>query len=416
MRIAFVTAYPPSRVRVRADAFVRELAREHEVTVVCACRASREWDDVAALRARGLQVIVVSEPAWRAAARATGAMVAGASLQVAHGAGGALRRAVWDLVATGRIDVVHAEHLRTVASVRGLPVPVVWDAVDCISQLYELGGRHGSTPMMRLIGEMEARRARHEEQLLLHSLRHVLVTSGRDRRALRRGWEQSRSPGLRQSDLVPWRPAAVHVVRNGVDLRYFMPGMWTRQANLLVLSGKMSFHANVAAAELLAQQIMPRIWEERPDVRLLIAGSDPPRTVRALSADPRIAVTGYLPDLRPALAGAAIAVSPTPYAVGVQNKVLEALALGTPVVAMPAAVGGLSTIAGRDLLVAGTPHSFARTVVELLDDADRQATLARAGRRYVERHHSWAGAARQLTEVYALASAADQHERLDIAG
>ncbi|HEV7127500.1 MAG TPA: glycosyltransferase family 4 protein [Ktedonobacterales bacterium] len=416
MRIAFVTAYPPSLVRVRAYAFVRELAREHEVTVVCACHTAREQADVAALRAQGVRVVAVRTPGWSAAAHATGALLLGESLQVAHGAATALRRAVGDLVATGAIDVVHAEHLRTIASVRDLPVPVVWDAVDCISQLYELGARHGATPMMRLIGRLEAQRARREEQLLLHSLRHVLVTTGRDRRALRRVWEETRSPELRRSDIAPWRAAAVHVVRNGVDLKYFIPGQWTRQANLLVLSGKMSFHANVAAAELLAHEIMPRIWERRPDVRLLIAGSDPPRAVQALGADPRIAVTGYLSDLRPALAGAAIAVSPTPYAVGVQNKVLEALALGTPVVAMPAAVGGLSAIAGRDLLVAGTAHSFARTVVELLDDAYQRAALAHAGRQYVERYHSWSGAGRQLAQVYALAIAACQHGRLDAAG
>ena len=416
MRIAFVTAYPPSPVRVRAYSFVRELAREHAVTVVCICHTAREHAEAAALRARGVRVVAVREPRWTAAAHAAGALLTGGSLQVAHGAAGALRRAVWDLVAAGEVDVVHAEHLRTVASVRDLSVPVVWDAVDCISQLYELGARHGATTMMRTIGHLEAQRARHEEALLLHSLAHVVVTSERDRRALLRIWEQARPARLRQHDMAVWRPASVHVVRNGVDLKYFSAANWTRHDNLLVLSGKMSFHANVAAAELLVHQIMPLVWEHRPDARLLIAGSDPPRAVRALGADPRIAITGHLPDLRPAMAGAAIAVSPTPYAVGVQNKVLEAMALGTPVVAMPASVGGLSAMAGRDLLVAGTPQSFARVVVDLLDDERRRAEVANAGRRYVERCHNWARAGQQLARIYTVAIATNRRHALSFTG
>jgi glycosyltransferase involved in cell wall biosynthesis len=100
----------------------------------------------------------------------------------------------------------------------------------------------------------------------------------------------------------------------------------------------------------------------------------------------------------------------------VQNKVLEALALGTPVVAMPASVGGLSAVAGRDLLVAGTPDSFARMVIDLLDDEPRRAQMARAGRRYVAHHHRWATAAQQLTHIYAVAIAESRRQTLGLAG
>ncbi len=114
----------------------------------------------------------------------------------------------------------------------------------------------------------------------------------------------------------------IHVVPNGVDLDYFSPLATPREGNVVVFSGRMSFHANVAAASILTREIMPLVWERRPDVRLVLAGSSPPRSVRRLACDRRVNVTGYVADLRPYIGGATVAVSPTPYAVGMQNKVL----------------------------------------------------------------------------------------------
>src|SRR5690606_32012470 len=123
----------------------------------------------------------------------------------------------------------------------------------------------------------------------------------------------------------------------GVDLDYFQPQDLARNPKRLIFSGKMSYHANIAAAEDLSEKIMPLVWQAEPQANLQIVGKDPAPVILELGEKHNISVTGYVPDLRPYLAQAAIAVSTVRYGVGIQNKVLEAMAMATPVVCSPQA-------------------------------------------------------------------------------
>src|SRR5690606_892193 len=104
-------------------------------------------------------------------------------------------------------------------------------------------------------------------------------------------------------------PNQIHVIPNGVDLEYFRPMDTPRDPLRLVFSGKMSYHANVAAVQDLVQKIMPLVWAQQPDVHLQIVGKDPTPVIQMLGEQPNITVTGFVPDLRPYLAEAAVAVS-----------------------------------------------------------------------------------------------------------
>ena len=187
---------------------------------------------------------------------------------------------------------------------------------------------------------------------------------------------------------------------NGVDLAHFAPQDVPRQSDRIIFTGKMSYHANIAAALYLGREIMPCVWQERPDVRLQIVGKDPVPAVRALAEDPRIMVTGYVPDMRPFLATAAVAATPIRYGVGIQNKVLEAMAMGTPVVTTSQASTALLAHEGEHFLIAESAQDFACQVIRLLRDRDLAARIAAAGRRYVEAHHDWDHLAARLEEVY----------------
>jgi glycosyltransferase involved in cell wall biosynthesis len=215
----------------------------------------------------------------------------------------------------------------------------------------------------------------------------VLVTSDKDRDAL---------IGLADSDHAP-----VSVVRNGVDLDYFSePAGNVREPDSLIVTGKMSYHANIAMTLHLAREIMPLIWKQRPQVKLYVVGKDPTGDIQKLAEDPRIVVTGTVPDLPPYLAKAAVALAPLVYGAGIQNKVLEAMACGVPVVTSPRAVAALEIEPGRDVLVAEGTGQFATAVLRLLDDASLRAELGRAGRAYVETHHNWQKTAVQLETIY----------------
>lgn len=400
MRILFVTPYPLSRIRTRSYGFVTHLASKHDVKVLALCANEREMADVRAVQREGIDIISIYEERLVQFLRALLALGSGLPLQVAFGASTHLRMTLEKLLSSGHFDLLHVEFVRALGMLPvSLPVPVVWDAVDCVSQLYEQGASFGMTPMLRLFGLNEARRVRAYELAQLFRFRHILITAERDRQALLNLMHK------RPAKLEGKTPAEIHVLPHGIDQRYFQRYSGPRLPETLVFSGKMSFHANIAGAHNLIKRIMPRVWQQRPDVRLIIAGSDPPASLRRSGSDPRITFTGYVPDLRPYIARASIAVSPLPYAVGIQNKVLEAMALGTPVIASSQAVAGIRAIAGHALLAADEPETFANAILHLLDDPALWNELAENGAVYVAANHNWDDIMQKLTAVYTQALA-----------
>jgi glycosyltransferase involved in cell wall biosynthesis len=316
-----------------------------------------------------------------------------------------MARRLAELVSGGRFDVVHVEHLRAARMLRAAgPAPVVYDSVDCISLLFEQAARQGQQLRSRLMTALDVARTRRYEGRLLGWCDQAIVTSERDKVALEKLAVDHPPMGT--------RPAPITVVTNGVDLDYFRPppGGAQRDRRTVVFTGKMSYHANVTGALYFAREVLPRIWATDPEVRFRIVGKGPPKVVQRLATDGRIEVTGYVDDLRPHMAEATLAVCPVLYAAGVQSKVLEAMAMGVPVVCTGAAFGGLEARDGVELLVADTPDAFAAAVLRVILDPDLAGALGTAGRRYVELHHSWESGAGRLSQVYDRARSKDGRE------
>ncbi|MGQ9502601.1 MAG: glycosyltransferase [Anaerolineae bacterium] len=320
-----------------------------------------------------------------------------------------------------RYDVVHVEHLRGAHYGLNLPdVPVVWDSVDCISYLFAQSAHDSRSLAGRLMTRFDLPRTRRHESWLVGQFDRVLVTSPVDRQAFL-NLPQTKSPlqfggGARRtqsldkngenisaaSAISAVNQDHITVLPNGVDLAYFCPSDAPRAPHTLVISGKMSYHANVTAVLYLMDEVMPRVWAQRPEVQVQVVGAWPPRQIRQLAQrfPGRVEVTGKVDDIRPYVQRATLAVAPLRYGAGIQNKVLEALACGTPVVATPQACNALQVQAGRDLLVAADADEFAHQVLRVLDDPMLAAQLSAAGRRYVELHHDWNRVVAQLEAIY----------------
>lgn len=394
LRVLFITPYVPSQIRVRPYQLLRGLAeRGHVVTLICPA-GRNDADALAALRPYCARI--VSAPLSRAAvlANCLRALPSHLPFQAAYCRTPALLDLVRRTAAAGSYDVMHVEHLRGaelgLAAMAGAP-PMVFDAVDCISLLFERALRRSPSLVARAMALLDLQRTRRYEAGYGAHFPTTLVTSPEDRWALetlRDGYGGARA-------------GAITVLANGVDLAYFAPQDRPRASATLVFTGKMSYHANQAAALFLAQQIMPLVWRARPDVRLQLVGAGSPPALLALAADQRIEVTGWVADLRPYLAQATLAVCALRYGVGIQNKVLEAMAMGAPLVASRQAAVALDALDGHELILAERPDEFARTILALLDDPARRAALGARGRRYVERQHDWGRAIATLEDVYA---------------
>jgi len=396
MKIAFVVPYVPNLIRTRPYNLILHLAAlGHEVDVFTVGGSPRDRADAEALRAKCRAVFLYEQPFLRSAWNCALAVPTRRPLQTVYSWQTGLARDLAVRAGGGEYDVVHVEHLRGsrfAAHLKSLhpQVPVVWDSVDCISHLFRQASGQSSSLFGKFVTRFDLSRTEREEGRLLSCFDYVLVTSPADRAAL--------------LELAP-RGAAVSpvtVLPNGVDQAYFQPNpSVVREPASVVFTGKISYHANVSMVKFLAAEIMPRVWESRPDVCLYIVGKDPPADIRSLAQDPRITVTGTLEDIRPYLWKATLAAAPLIYSVGIQNKVLEAMAVGTPVVTSPRALGALGSGAEKGLLTAEDAAGFARAILRLLDDPALQRRLGQDGLEYVRRDHDWAVIASRLADIYA---------------
>lgn len=191
--------------------------------------------------------------------------------------------------------------------------------------------------------------------------------------------------------LAPESRAKIGFFNNGVDTDYFSPDRsydnpFEEGEQALVFTGAMDYWPNVDAVKWFASEVLPRVLEAVPQARFYIVGARPSPEVQSLAGD-AIVVTGTVPDVRPYLAHCKAAVAPLRIARGIQNKVLEAMAMARPVVASPQAYEGIEAIEGRELLVADAPQDYADAVVGLLRSP--HPAMGRAARASVERRYSW---------------------------
>jgi len=188
--------------------------------------------------------------------------------------------------------------------------------------------------------------------------------------------------------LAPESAARVAAVSNGVDLDYFDPGAsfaspFATGAAALVFTGAMDYWANVDGVVWFAREVLPAIRAARPDAEFWIVGAHPAPQVRALESLPGVRVTGAVEDVRPYIAHADVVVAPLRLARGVQNKVLEAMAMARPVVATPDALEGLEAESGREVIRAASPAGLAEAAIGLLSGGDGDAIGRRARARVV---------------------------------
>jgi glycosyltransferase involved in cell wall biosynthesis len=241
----------------------------------------------------------------------------------------------------------------------------------------------------RWLTRIDLGRTEKYENHLLQQFSQTCVTSKIDQQALIELCDQGKCR------------AQINLLQNGVDLEYFSPGTFELRKNkTLVVSGKMSYHPNINMVLNLVKNIMPIIWKQDPNVKLQIVGKDPGRKILALSENSAIEVTGTVDDIRPYLKNATIALTPITYGVGIQNKVLEAMACNTPVVSTSQAVSALDVSAGEDILVADDPIDYANLVIGLLQNPNRREKVGLAGRNYVENNHNWLHITEKLEEIY----------------
>ena len=406
MKVLFIVPYVPDLIRVRPYNLIRYLTGlGHKVTVLSLWTNPEDKQAAEKLEQLCHRVHTVNLPRWRSYLNAFTTIPTRTPLQASYCWQPALADLAGNLIDSNDgkepFDVIHIEHLRGARFGLALQsrfskthstLPIVWDSVDSISYLFRQAMAISKRGVDRLLTRFELSRTERYEGWLVNQFDRTLVTSLADKNAL----EALAPPPIGEKT-----PANITVLQNGVDLSYFKPDPeLSRDEATLVLSGKMSYHANISMALHLIQDIMPKVWAVREDVRVNIVGKDPPPIVKSLAQSPRVTVTGTVPELRKYLQQASIAVAPITYGAGIQNKILEAMACATPVITTPKAAMGLQTTLDENILVAKDASTFANAILKLLGDASLRRQIGEAGNQYVKKYHFWGEIASQLSNIY----------------
>ncbi len=373
--------YPPDKGdKVRSYHLLKHLAARHRVFLGTFMDDPADAVHIDRLRALCAGLHVSRLHPRRARMASLAGLATGAPLTLHYYRDRALQRWVDDTLATESIDqaIVFSSSMAQYAEQRpGLPLLV--DFVDVDSAKWAEYAGHHRAPMSWLY--------RREGQKLLAYEAAVASRAQCSFFATAKEVELFRS-------LAPASAERVHALGNGVDADYFSyegnrASPFLDGEAPLVFTGAMDYWPNVDAVTWFAAEVLPRLRQQRPNLRLHIVGRSPTSAVRALACE-AVVVTGTVPDVRPYLQHAAVVVAPLRLARGVQNKILEAMAMERPVVAATPCVEVLDAQDGGEIMSASEPSDYVRCIDMLLRAPDRAAAMGVAGRIRVQTSYAWA--------------------------
>jgi len=391
MKILVLTPYlpapPTTGGRRRVHALVSRLASSHDVTLLSFVDASGEFDAVAATRRLVSRLVTVPNAASGARGlrkrllqlrsflgRDSFARIALTTPEMQH--------AIDVLTREGRFDLVLVEFAQMAGYAFPGTAPVILDEHNVEYDILRRSAEVDRGCVRRAFDLLEYLKLRAEERRAWSHVDACVFTSERDA-------QLARASGC---------VAPIAVVPNGVDTTDFSPAAARSDANArsgsTILFFGADFAPNADALRFYADEVFPEVRRQRPSARLVVVGD----CVVALRDRERdgVDLVGRVRDVRARIASAAVVVAPLRIGGGTRLKILEAMAMGRPVVATTIGAEGIDAVAGRDLLIADDAAGLARETVRLLRDSELGETIGEAGRDLVVRRYDWDASARQL--------------------
>lgn len=386
MRILYIVPFVPWQLRVRSYNLIPRLARRHEIYLLCLSGLAT-GKEVHAQKLQGLcrEIRFVRHGKGRAFFQCALALATPVPLRMAYFASRGMRYAVRQMVAEFSPDVIYVERWRALQYVPArVQVPVVCDPTDSMLLYNQRLMRTGSW-WERLVGFEESLKFRKYEAKLARRADAVVFCSRVDLECVQRN-----------------APAAQYaLVPNGVNCETFFPKrLQEEEPNTIVFTGDFNYSPNRHAVQFFLEEIYPLIRRQVPSARFIAVGRGAARYLgKDSQSTPGLRAIDFVPELRPYIAKAAVAIAPITVGAGVSNKLGEAFATGTPVVATRLACGDLPVRCGEHLLLADDPTAFAAKVVCLLRDPDLRRRLALNARRFVEEAYDWEIVASRMDQL-----------------
>ena len=377
MKILFLAnrvPYPPYRGdKLKIFNLARRLSVRHELHLLTFAQNEEDMGYKAELEKVFKEVHFVYLPKWKSALNCLRGLWDSKPLQVLYFQSGELQRQLDGLLASHTYDAVHVQHLRMSPYLsQRKDVPRIIDLPDAFSLYWERRKMVKRSLLTTIFENIEQKRVlRYEEVLRSYNL--SLVCSAEDLEYLK---QTHHTDNLR---LLP----------NGVDMETFAPRDHDYSHNNTILfTGNMDYAPNVDAVCHFTENILPVIRQAMPEVQFVIAGQRPVPKVTALAND-HVAVTGFIKDLAATYNEASVVVAPLRFGAGTQNKVLEAMAMGVPVVCSHIGFGGLGIMSGEGAIMQKDPAAFAQSVIDLLQSEQMRKKVGTEGARVIRTRFDW---------------------------
>ncbi len=357
--------------KLRAYNQIKQLAKNNDI-VLCALNDDRKIDKQKAFRALQpycTSINFVDLPKTRILFGMKCAFFKGLPIQCGYFHNRAANRKINALIQKHQPDLLFGQLIRVAEYLRKHNIPKAIDYQDVFSMGIKRRAEIASC-LTRPIFNSEYRRLKRYEADIFEDFDVKTIISEPDRMLIDH----------------PKRDEIL-IIPNGVDHDYFKPQQREKKYDL-VFTGNMGYAPNVNAVEYLASEIMPRVWQQRPDIQLYIAGASPDPKVKKAACD-RIIVSGWLDDIRDAYAVSRVFIAPMRIGTGLQNKLLEAMSMGLPCITSPLANSALGAQDGKEILIGGNAEEMARHIITLLDETERSAAIARAGFDFSNRVYDW---------------------------
>jgi polysaccharide biosynthesis protein PslH len=386
MKIAFLASrfpYPLDKGdKVRAYHQLKHLAKNHSVYLICLSDAEVPADHIAHLKTfcTDIKIYPITKPGIGLGM--VRAFFSGLPFQVGYFYSSAIKSSIHAYLDTIKPDAIVCQLLRMAEYVKGYShTNKLLDYMDVFSADMLRRKQVSSGPEKMIFGAENERVLKYERDVYPYFQKHTII-SGQDR------------------DLLPVKDTkSIEVIPNGIDFDYQHTAKPDKHYDVLFF-GNMGYTSNVESAVFLAQKVVPLLTKQFPNLKVLIAGAEPHKRVLALQNN-HVEVSGWIDDKWACYASARIFAAPMLISVGMQNKILEAMAVSVPCVVTSMANNAIGAENGTEILVADTPEDFASAIAQLLNNEDFAIQMATNAHTFITKNYVWANTVARL-ESYIL--------------
>ena len=384
MKIAVLTSRFPYPIekgdKLRLFHQLRVLSQQHELVLIALADEPPADEDLQIVQAICSKVYVLPLTQMQIIGNLFGALWRNLPFQVGYFYNSPIDTQIQTILRAEQPQHLYCQLIRMALYTKNATVPSTLDYMDNFS-INTLRRAEQASFLTRFFWKREARMTAEFEKRVFSWFRRCTIISEQDR------------------DLLPFEEnAKVAIVPNGVDTAFFAPDFNKEKKHDLAFVGNMGYKPNIEAAKYLAEQIMPIVWQTRPQTTLLIAGARPANEVQRLE-NQQITVTGWLDDIREAYRESTLLVAPLFIGSGQQNKILESMAMGVPCLTTTLVNNAIGATPQTEILLADDAAAFAKTILETLENPDLQIKIAKNALVFVQKRYSWQFYGEKLSEL-----------------